>query len=105
MFVDDNFGDDFDDDFEDDFEKSHGKEDNNIFEDSRTKENKGKKEDEPIKEATNIASKKEEIQMVAQGKLDPDDDDDDDGGEDGDFKDLDPEDKIKLMLDQFNYFY
>lgn len=43
--------------------------------------------------------------MVAQGKLDPDDDDDDDGGEDGDFKDLDPEDKIKLMLDQFNYFY
>jgi hypothetical protein len=42
--VDDNFGDDFDDDFEDDFEKSTDK-NNNIFEDSRTKEQKKNKEE------------------------------------------------------------
>jgi hypothetical protein len=42
--VDDNFGDDFDDDFEDDFVNSNGK-DNNIFEDSRSKDQKKKKEE------------------------------------------------------------
>ena len=38
-------------------------------------------------------------ELVSSGKLDPDDDDEED------LKDLDPEEKIKMMLEQFNYFY
>jgi len=105
LFVDNNFGDDFEDEYEDDFDddnkKSAKKQEEDIFNNSRTKDksepalNKQNPSKEEPKKGESSTSEKKDIS--ATGKLQVTDEEEE--------EELDPEDQAKMINDQFNYIY